>query len=121
MDQKYYCSNHHDVNGNKYGVKCGTSLRFWKNNGWINFIDPHGCVQWRFRYWLGKRSLDNKRQIARRKGIASTLEGKLVKVIKDVIGRFDDYSLSPKIRKMLLHWGYELVENNLLRLIFLFI
>ena len=27
IDQKYYCSNYYDVN--KYGVKCGTSLRFW--------------------------------------------------------------------------------------------
>ena len=27
IDQKYYC----DVSVNKYGVKCGTSLRFWIN------------------------------------------------------------------------------------------
>ena len=27
-DQKYYCSDYYDVNINKYGVKCGTSLRF---------------------------------------------------------------------------------------------
>ena len=26
--QKYYCSNYYDPNVNKYGVKCGTSLRF---------------------------------------------------------------------------------------------
>ena len=23
------------MNVNKYGVKCGTSLRFWENKGWI--------------------------------------------------------------------------------------
>ena len=28
IDQKYYCSNCYDVSVNKYGVKCGTSLRF---------------------------------------------------------------------------------------------
>ena len=28
IDQKHYCS---DYNLNKYGVKCGTSLRFWEN------------------------------------------------------------------------------------------
>ena len=28
IDQKYYCSDYYDVNVNKYGVKCGTSLRF---------------------------------------------------------------------------------------------
>ena len=46
-------------------MKCRTSLRFWENNGWINSIDPYGRFQWYFRYWLGRRSLDDKRQINR--------------------------------------------------------
>ena len=29
IDQKYYCSNYYDASVNKYGVKCGTLLRFW--------------------------------------------------------------------------------------------
>ena len=29
-------------------------------------------------------------------------------------GRFDDYAISPEIRQILLHWGYELFESNLL-------
>ena len=33
IDQNYYCSNYYDVNINKNKVKCGTSLRFWKNKG----------------------------------------------------------------------------------------
>ena len=33
--------NNYDVNVNKYKVKCGTSLRFWENKGWINPIDPY--------------------------------------------------------------------------------
>ena len=36
-----------------------------------------------------------------------------MKTIKDVNGRFDNYSISPKIRHILLHWGYELVESDL--------
>ena len=44
----------------------------------------------------------------------SRFKGKLVKTTKDVNGKFDDYSISPKIRQILLHWGYELVESNLL-------
>ena len=40
IDQKYYFSNYYDVGVNKYGVECGTSLRFWENKGWIHFIDP---------------------------------------------------------------------------------
>ena len=35
-------------------------------------------------------------------------------MIKDINGRFDDYSISPKIRQILLHWGDELLENDLL-------
>ena len=35
-------------------------------------------------------------------------------MIKDINKKFDDYSISPKIRQILLHWGYELVESNLL-------
>ena len=33
-------------------------------------------------------------------------------MIKDAGGKFDDYSISPRIRQILLHWGYELTEND---------
>ena len=91
IDQKYYCSNYYDVSVNKYCVKCGASLRFWENNGRIN---PYGWFQWYFRYWLGRRSLDVKRKIARWKGIISRFKGKLVRMIKNANGRFDDYYIS---------------------------
>ena len=35
IDKKYYASDFYDVTVNKYGVKCGTSLRFWENKDWI--------------------------------------------------------------------------------------
>ena len=100
------------MNVNKYSVKCGTSLRFWEKNGWINKIDPYGWFQWYFRYWLGRRSKDDKRQINRWKKIVSRFRGKLVKMIRDAGSKFDDYSISPKIRQILLHWGYELTEKD---------
>ena len=65
------------------------------------------------RYWLGRRSLDDKREITRWKAIVSRFKGRLIKMIIDVNGKFDDYSLSPKIRQLLSHWGYELVESDL--------
>ena len=114
IDQKYYCSSYYDVSVNKYGVKCGTSLRFWENKGWINKIDPYGWFQWYFRYWSGRRSKDDKRQINRWKKIVSRFRGKLVKMIRDAGSKFDDYSISPKIRQILLHWGYELTEKYFL-------
>ena len=38
--------------------------------------------------------------------------GKLVKMIKDAGSRFDDYSIAPKIRQILLYWVYELPEKD---------
>ena len=103
IDQKFYCSDYYDVSVNKYGVKCRTSLRFWENKGWINKIDPYGWFQWYFRYWLDRRSKDDKRQINRWKKIVSWFRGKLVNMIRDASGKFDDYSILPKIRQILLH------------------
>ena len=37
------------------------------------------------------------------KGIVSRFRGKLVKMIKDASSKFDDYSISPKIRHILLY------------------
>ena len=46
------------------------------------------------------------------KKIVSRYRGKLVKIIRDVGSKFDDYSISPKIRQILLHWGYELTKKD---------
>ena len=113
IDLKYYFSDYYDVSVNKYGVKCGRSLRFWENKGWINKQDPYGWFQWYFRYWLARRSKDDKRQIKRWKGIVSRFKGKLIEMIKKAGSKFNDYSISPKIRQILLHRGYELTESDL--------
>ena len=103
IDQRYYCSDYYDVSVNKYGIKCGTLLRFWENKGWINEIDPYVWFQWYFRYKLGRRSEDDQRQINRWKRIVSRFRGKLDKMIKDAVSKYDDYSISSKIREILLH------------------
>ena len=103
IGRKYYASDFYDVRVNKYGLKCGTSLRFWENKGWINKIDLYGWFQWYFRYWKGKRSKDDERQIGRWKRITSRYKGILIRLIAD--GKD-----SPKIREILLHWGYELKD-----------
>ena len=96
IDGRYYCSDFYDVNLNKCGVECGTSLRFWKKKGWINEIDPYGWFQWYFRYWKGRRSEDDQRQISRWKRIVSRFVG----ILKKLISESRD---SPKIRQVLLY------------------
>ena len=101
IDKKYYCSDFYDISVNKYGVKCGTILRFWESKGWINEIDPYGWFQRYFRYWKGRRSEDDQRQIGRWKKIVSRFVG----ILNKSVNKSGD---SPKIKQILLHWGYEL-------------
>ena len=112
IDNKLYASSYYDVTVIKYGVKVGTSLRFWESKGWINSMDPYGWFQWYCRYWLGRRSTDDNRQMKRWRAIVNRFKSVLVKMIKDKGAKFDDYSVSPKIRQILLHWSYELVESD---------
>ena len=79
INKKYYSSDYYDLSVIKYGVKCGTSLRFWENKGWVNEADPYGWFQCHFRYWLGARSKDDEEQINRWKKIVTRFRGKLVK------------------------------------------
>ena len=72
--------------------------------GWINEIDPCGWFQWYFRYWKGRRTKDDKRQISRWKRIVSRFRCILIKLI----GEGKD---SPKIRQVLMHWGYKLEKS----------
>ena len=37
---------------------------------------------------------------------------------KDSNSKFDDYSTSPKIRQILLHWGYQLAEKDFFQYFF---
>ena len=90
INKKYY-SDFYDASVNKYGVKCGTSLRFWESKGWIRPIDPYGWFQWYFRYWKERRSSEDQSQIGRWKRIVCRFKGILIKMI-------DTGGDSPKIR-----------------------
>ena len=51
-----------------------------------------------------------KNKLTNEKKIVSKFQV-LVKMIKDAGSKFDDYSILPKIRQILLQWGYELTEK----------
>ena len=44
----------------------------------------------------------------------SRFRGKLVKMIRNAGSKYGDYSIPPKIRQILLRWGYELTEKDFL-------
>ena len=65
------------------------------------------------RYYLGRRSEDDERQIARLNNSVNRFKDILTKMIKSKNAKYNYYSISPKIRQILLHWGYELVKSDL--------
>tara|TARA_B100000424_G_C22839034_1_gene447836 strand:- start:320 stop:853 length:534 start_codon:yes stop_codon:yes gene_type:complete len=101
---------------NKYGVKCGSSLQDWEKNGWIVEQDPYGWFQWYCRFYRGRRTGDDQRQIDRWKKLAGPngrFRKRLINMIKKQNKSFNDESVSPVIRQVLLHWGYELTLKDL--------
>ncbi|KAJ9476957.1 hypothetical protein PHBOTO_000641 [Pseudozyma hubeiensis] len=101
---------------NKFKVKAGQSLEDWEKAGWIRPLDPRGWFQWYYRFFLGRRSADDARQIGRwlkacgpggrfRKSLA-------VNVASKGGGRWDDPKVNPVVRQTLWQWGYELTESD---------
>jgi hypothetical protein len=98
---------------NFYGVKCGGSLDMWESSGWIANTDPYGWFQWYCRFYAGRRSTDDARQISR----WCKLGGPKGRFRNQLIGNcarkgttFDDVTISPVIRQSLQHWGKLLME-----------
>ena len=113
---KKITSSKYDKKLNKYGVKCGSSLEDWESKNWILAQDPYGWFQWYCRFYLGRRTKDDRRQIDRWLKLAGpkgrfrrTLMNKIIKNGKS----FNDESISPVIRQTLQHWGYKLTKSHL--------
>ena len=109
-------SSKYDKNVNKYKVKCGSSLEAWESSGWIHEQDPYGWFQWYCYYKKGRRTDDDERQIGRWLKLAGpngrfrrTLMNKIIKERTT----YDDFNISPVIRQVLLHWGYQLTKKDL--------
>ena len=96
---------------NKYGVSCGTGLEMWEAKGWIREQDPYGWVQWYCRFFAGRRSPDDGRQVRRWLAFAGPMGRFRIQLINKVIAAnstFDDEGVSPVIRQSLQHWAYRL-------------
>ena len=105
-----------DAAVNKWRVKCGGSLGMWESSGWISALDPYGAFQWYCRFFEGRRSSDDARQIARFLGVmgpTGRFRTQLMNKCLAARAAHDDAKVSPVIRQSLQHWAYELTEDDL--------
>jgi hypothetical protein len=86
---------------NFFHISASKPLSYWQEKGWINKQDPHGWFQWYCRYYMGRRSDDDARQIKRWKAFARHY----AQVAKNC--RAGDIHCRPKQRQALLHWAYD--------------
>ena len=113
---KMVISSKYDKKINKYGVKCGSELEDWEKSGWMHEQDPYGWFQWYCRFYMGRRTDDDERQIKRWLALAGPkgrFKNRLVNMIKNKDAKYDDPNISPVIRQTLLHWGYQITPGDL--------
>jgi hypothetical protein len=94
-------SDFHDPKLNFFGVNASQPLSVWKKKGWIWKDDPRGWFQWYCRYYLGRRCLDDTRQIRRWKAI-----GRHIAQIRKNCDP-GDLNCRKKQRQAVLHWAYD--------------
>ena len=90
-----------DATLNYFGVDASQSLAVWRTKGWIVPQDPRGWFQWYCRYYMGRRSPDDERQLRRwvavRRHVAQLQRA----------CRRGDLECRPRQRQALLHWAYD--------------
>jgi hypothetical protein len=86
---------------NYFGVHASQPLSVWRKNGWLHPDDPRGWFQWYCRYYMGRRSMDDERQIRRWRQIA--------RHVAQVRQGCDpgDLDCRRRQRQALLHWAYD--------------
>lgn len=95
------CPEKHDPKLNYFGVNASQPLSVWRKKGWINPQDPRGWFQWYCRYHMGRRTLDDERQVKRWKAI----KRHIAQIKKNC--RPGDLSCSRVQRQAVLHWAYD--------------
>lgn len=100
---------------NKYKSNMGGNLDMWESSGWITKIDPYGWFQWYCRFYLGRRTTDDNRQINRWLNSCGPNGRFRITLIKSIIREkkmYNDYKIKPIIRQSMLHWAYKLTKKD---------
>ena len=91
----------HDASLNYFGVNASQPLAVWRKKGWIYHEDPRGWFQWYCRYYMGRRSLDDDRQIRRWR----QMRRHVAQIMKACRPR--ELDCRRRQRQALLHWAYD--------------
>jgi len=121
--KKYVSSKTYRPEVNTYGVNCGVKvdksdsfgLKAWENSGWMDAQDPYGWFQWYCRFFQGRRSDDDERQLSRWHkccGARGRWKSNLIAKVLRADKSFDDASVSPVVRQTLQHWGFRLTKAH---------
>ncbi len=86
---------------NYFSVRASKPLSYWVEKGWIHPQDPRGWFQWYCRYYMGRRSEDDSRQIGRWKAMRRHIAQLKNHCLKG------DITCRPVQRQALLHWAYD--------------
>ena len=95
------CHEFHDPKLNFFGVNASQPLSVWRRNGWIHPDDPRGWFQWYCRYYMGRRSSDDERQIRRWRAIT--------RHVAQIVNNCErgDFDCHRRQRQAVLHWAYD--------------
>lgn len=115
LPESMYISRKYNIPTNKHGVNAGQDQAAWERSGWIIPQDPRGWFHWYCRFYCGRRSDDDARQISRWSGVTGP-KGRWKRTLMNKIvaanAAWDDGTISPVIRQTLLHWAYEVTEQE---------
>jgi len=95
------CADRHDSVLNCFGVNASQPLSVWSARGWIYEEDPRGWFQWYCRYFMGRRYIDDARQIRRWRAIR-----RHIVQLQQNCERFD-LPCRRRQRQAVLHWAYD--------------